>query len=66
MASGDEGTAGAEGAKVEAGPGAGIAAAGSARAATSPPASGAGASVAGGGLCLRIGREGSCETDARD
>ena len=63
MASEDEGTAAAEGAKVEGGPRAGIAAAGSARAATSPPASGAGVSVAAGGLCLRVGRECAADTD---
>ena len=59
----EDGTAAAEGAKVEGGPGAGIAAAGSGRAATSPPASGAGVSVAAGGLCLRVGREGAADTD---
>ena len=62
----DEAAAEAGGVKARVGPEVGIAAAGAAVARTSLPASGAGASVAGGGLCLRFGREGSCETDACD
>jgi len=56
----------AGGEKAKVGPEVGVAAAGSAPARTSLPASGFGASVAGSGLCLRVGREGSCETDACD